>query len=111
MPPYERPKLGTKFIAKFIRIRKDLFVGRDINDNHKAIIGLDNLEKSVNKIKQEKPEDIDAGWVSITGNNRISIFENSISLNLPVLGYENKAREITKKTFAEQSPDYTVTLK
>lgn len=111
MPPYERPKPGTKFLAKFIRIQKDLFVGRDINDNHKTIIELDNLEKSVNKMRQENPEEIDAGWVSIAGNNQISVFENSLTFNLPIAGYESKAREITKKTFAEQSPDYTVTLK
>jgi len=108
MPPYQEPKYGETLDAKFIRIQRSIFVGVDPYANHPDIVELDHLEGSIARLRGEKPDEVDAGWVGVSTTKDILANGYSEELDLPVLGHAKKAREITLRVLAEQSPGHNV---
>ena len=107
MPPYTPPETGERLTVKFVRVGRDIFVGRDRNDYHEDIVALDGLDKAIEKVKSTNPAEVDAG-ILLVRDRDIFVSQNSFSLDLPVTGHLTEARRITNRDFAEQSPNHNV---
>lgn len=107
MPPYIPPEEGTRLTIKFVRVERDIFVGRDKKDDHLDIVEMDGLADAIEKVKATNPNEVDAGYLLVRENN-IFVSQNSYSLDLPLAGHYNEARRITNRDFAEQSPNHNI---
>ena len=105
MPPWRTPEAESYFNLKFIRIRRDISVGRTLKDNHLDIAMLDGLMPALNSLRAQDPAEADAGLVMVKSPSRIYILDRSTTLDL---GYSEEAREITIKDFQEQNPNHTI---
>ena len=108
MPPYQEPNVPTSNILRFIRVKRDIFVGNTIEDRHKNIVAVDDLSEAIRNIRKTEPAEIDAGFVSFTPEGLIFVGQQSDVLELPEYSYFKKARETTIRDFQEQSPSHIV---
>jgi hypothetical protein len=105
---YNSPDPDTYNILRFIRVREDLFVGRDIHDKHKDIAAMDGISEAIEATRLSDPMQVDGGFVDFIPGGFIKVTQNSDSLDLPVQEYTQEAREITIRCFQEQSPDHKI---
>ena len=107
MPPYIPPKSGERLTVKFVRVERDIFVGRDRNDHHLDIVAIDGLGEAIERVKLTNPDEVDAGILLIRDRD-IFVSQNSSSLGLPIIGHFTEARKITNRDYAEQSPNHNI---
>ncbi len=107
MPPYIPPELGERLTVKFVRVERDIFIGRDRNDHHSDIVAMDGLGEAIERVSAINPTEVDAG-ILLVRDRDIFVSQNSSSLDLPVTGHFTEARRITNRDFAEQSPNHNV---
>lgn len=107
MPPYVPPEEGTRLTVKFVRVERDIFVGRNEKVHHLDIVEMDELAEAIEKAKATNPTEVDAGYLLVRDKD-IFVSQNSTSLDLPMVGHFAEARRITNRDFAEQSPNHNV---
>lgn len=106
-PEYRSPETDNSLDAKFVRTERCIFVSDGVRPSHINIAKADKLTDIIARLKAANPTEVDAGFVHIR-NGVIYISDESPTLDLPVYGFNLKAREITLSDFAKQSPGFTV---
>ena len=107
MPPWRTPEAGAEFTVKFLRLGNEVFVGNSMQDGHALIAEMDGIEQDLDRARVQDNLSVDGGLVGVKGGD-IYIGGHSNSLQLPVLGKEKAAREVTLGVFSEQNPDHQI---
>lgn len=92
--------------SKFVRARDELVLG-DVVLKHDYIARIEKLGELIERLRNATPEEVDAGIASVF-TPLILVMGSSDTLNLPVVGFEEEARERTIKLFEVKYPEYKI---
>ena len=110
MPPLERQELGSRLLAKFIRVGERVYVGRTIGDNHMQIAQMDGIAKEIEVLKKSDPDNVDGGFITILGSGEIQLIEGSGTFDIPVPKHAQTARIVTADIVSEIFPEHDVKI-
>ncbi len=107
MPPWRTPEAGSEFMVKYLRLEDRVFVGNSMADGHLDIAVMDGIGKAIDEARVKDNLSVDGGLVYVKGGD-IFIGGSSGSLQLPVLGKEKEARNVSLQLFREQNPRHNI---
>jgi len=108
MPPFEAPKIGSVYKAKYIRIGNGLWQTRrnDLDTKHAEQAQKDGIFKNFLEARKADPNSVYAGAFTVLGD---VIYVNRQN-DKPTLSYNptEKGYQLTRKLFRSLNPQFEI---